>query len=200
MFTKGRKLAIIFSVLIVGVMLASSSTRGADEVSSQKHDQSFAVFQLPVPENQKEREYLGLTGKDDFKVGQIKAGIVLIEVLSMYCPHCQHTAPLMEKVYDQIEGRADLKGRIKIIGIGMGNNAYELKLFKEKYKVSFPLFPDERVRISDLLGVTGTPTFIGVKVGADGKAEQFFLSRGAFDDPASFFDGFLEAAGIKQTT
>jgi len=48
-----------------------------------------------------------------------------------------------------------------MIGIGLANSAYEVNLFKEKYKVPFPLFPDKDMAILKKIVVLGTPTFIG---------------------------------------
>ena len=41
-------------------------------------------FTLPVPKNDEHREYLGLAGKDAFKISEISAEVVIIEIFSMY--------------------------------------------------------------------------------------------------------------------
>ena len=53
----------------------------------------------------------------------------------------------MNEFYQAIEQRKDLKGNIKIIGIAIGNTPADVQYFKEKYKVPFPLFPDEEKSI-----------------------------------------------------
>ncbi len=66
------------------------------------------AFELPIPQDRAEREYLGLSDKGTFKVGDIKSQIVIIEIFSFYCPICQVHAPLVHEVYEKIKARADL--------------------------------------------------------------------------------------------
>ncbi len=39
---------------------------------------------LPVPQDRVQRDYLGLTKEGSFKIPQIKARVVIIEIFSMY--------------------------------------------------------------------------------------------------------------------
>jgi len=89
-------------------------------------------FTLPQPGNSAERDYLGLTSRGNFTVPEIKAKVVLIEILSMYCPFCQKDAPMVNKLYEAIEGNPGYKGKIKLIGIGVGNSVYEIDVFRKR--------------------------------------------------------------------
>lgn len=157
----------------------------------------FPTVELPAPPTQSDRNYLGLAEQEKFKIGEIKAPVVLVEIMSVYCPYCQKVAPLLDDVYRQIESSADLKGKIKMMTIGQGNSAYELDLFREKYKVPFPLFPDPKGDLSRAFMVPGTPTFIGAKLDGKGGAQEFFFRPGAFSDASRFLDDFAKAAGLR---
>jgi hypothetical protein len=41
-------------------------------------------FTLSVPKNDEHQEYLGLAGKESFKISEISAEVVIIEIFSMY--------------------------------------------------------------------------------------------------------------------
>ena len=86
----------------------------------------------------------------------------------------------MNEFYQAIEQREDLKGKMKIIGIGIGNTPADVQYFKEKYKVPFPLFSDEDKSIYTALGKPRAPYFIGVKTGKDGSSQVFYSKLGAF--------------------
>lgn len=96
---------------------------------------------LPASTDSQDQGYLGISGKP-FGVAQVKAPVVVLQVLSMYCPYCQKEAPSVNALFKMIESDKNLKGKIKIIGIGAGNSAYETNLFRKKYSVPFPVLPD----------------------------------------------------------
>lgn len=157
----------------------------------------FPVLSLPMPQREAEKAYLGLSGSGDFKIGQIKAPILIIEIFSFYCPHCQIMAALVNEFYQKIQERPGMKEKIKMIGIGASNSAYEVDSFKERYQVPFPLFPDESLEIAQMLGVRGTPTFIGIKINGDGTQEQFYSREGGFEDVQQFLAEIIKLSGQK---
>src|SRR4030043_1766256 len=118
--------------------------------------ETLPVFNLPIPKSPAEKAYLGLSGDGFFKIPQIKAKVVIIEIFSMYCPHCQKDAPRLNELYQTIENNSNLKKKIKLIGIGRGNSIFEVGVFKKTYSVLFPLFPDKDFTIHQALGEVRT--------------------------------------------
>jgi thiol-disulfide isomerase/thioredoxin len=199
-----RSVGTLLVALILLFLGASASHGGEMSVApgtpaagTSKENTPFPALDLPPPQSQSERAYLGISEVGAFRVNQIKAPVLIIEVFNFYCPHCRRVAPLVDKVYREIQGRPDLKERVKLIGIGLANNAYEVNLFKEKYKVPFPLFPDKDMAILKKIVVSGTPTFIGVKVNEQGLQEWFYLHPGTFDDPSKFLAEIITLSGLK---
>lgn len=197
-----RKLAAFFAITAVFALFSISP--GSMTVFAQTDQKlysdkkvSLPAFDLPVPRDQSEKNYLGLSGKGKFKVGEIKTQIVIIEVFSFYCPICQVQAPLVNEVYQKIQERADLKAKIKMIGIAATNSAFEAQSFKETHRVPFPVFPDEEQEIAVALGIKYTPTFIGVRVDGKGSQEQFYLLPGAFRDPGKFLEEIIKTSGLE---
>ncbi len=197
--SKNKTINIVCSLAVV-LMLVSAVGVSAQQQAPPTYatrNVLFPQFDLPAPPTQSERNYLGLPEGETFKIGQIKAKAVLIEVMSVYCPYCQRVAPLLDEIYQKIEGSPDLKGKVKIIAIGQSNSAYELDLYKEKFKVPFPLFPDPKGDISKMFMTPGTPTFIGAKVDGNGTVQEFFFKPGAFNDASQFLADFVKAAGLR---
>jgi peroxiredoxin len=152
---------------------------------------------LPVPAGVSEKEYLGLTGKDSFRISQIKTDLVILEIFSMYCPYCQREAPNVNELYKLINKRPDLKDRIKIVGIGAGNTPFEVDFFRNQYNIQFPLFSDESFSVHKLLGEVRTPYFFVIKSNTDGSNKVIYSKVGSIEDPDKFLDMILKEAGLK---
>jgi peroxiredoxin len=178
-------------VMTEGMTYAQAAT---EKVYSDEKTR-FPDFKLPVPPDRTEREYLGLSGKNTFRVGDINAEIVLIEVFSFYCPTCQAQAPRVIELYNNIQADPNLKDRVKMIGIAATNSPFEARSFKESHHVPFPVFSDEDAEIAVALNVKYTPTFIGVRVNGKGSQEQFYWRPGAFTNPSQFLQEVLKTSG-----
>jgi peroxiredoxin len=151
---------------------------------------------LAVPVDAGDRSYLGIkqdTGQ--ISLADIDADIVIIEIFNMYCPHCQRHAPTANKLYQIIETDKRTQGRVKLIGIGVGNSPYEVKLFKKKYTVPFPLFDDPNSAVLNKLTGIKTPSFFGIM--KKGKvAEAFFMEQGPHDDADAFLRKVIQQSGL----
>ena len=151
---------------------------------------------LSVSKESAYQEYLGLVSKSQFTIPQIKADIVLVEFFSMYCPYCQNEAPTVNKLYSNIEKNNNLKNRIKLIGIGVGNSAYEVSIFRKKYEINFPLFPDADFSIHKTIGEVRTPYFIGVRIMKDGSHSIIYSKPGGIGDVDKFLSLILRLSEL----
>lgn len=181
-----------YMVILLGILLPLYASAAQPPATGD----NFPALKFSVPEEREDRAYLGLSGGDFFEVREVKAEVVILEVMSMYCPFCQKEAPAVNELYRLIEENSKLKGRIKLIGIGAGNSAYEMKIFREKYQVPFPLVPDRDFSIHVALGEVRTPYFIGVKI-QKGVSEVFYSRLGGFEDAATFLEEILHLSGLQ---
>ena len=156
----------------------------------------LATIQLPVPQDPGAKTYLGLTEEGSFALSQIKAQVIMIEIFNMYCNNCQREAPRVNELYQLMNKDPKLKGKIKMIGIGVGNTPLEVEVFRKTYQVSFPLFPDADYAIHKTCGEVRTPYFIGVKITADGSLRVFYTKEGGFQDPAQFLKIIVALSGL----
>ncbi|MDP2753370.1 MAG: TlpA disulfide reductase family protein [Nitrospirota bacterium] len=136
--------------------------------------------------------------KGSFKLSQINAQIVIIEIFSMYCPYCQKEAPNVNELYQLINSNPYLKDKIKIIGIGAGNTPFEVEVFKKQYNVPFLLFPDESFSVHKSVGNVRTPYFFVIKINADGSNKIIYSKAGSIQDPDQFLDFILKESGLKK--
>jgi len=154
-------------------------------------------IKLSIPKDSSEKDYLGFFGFGTFKIPEIKAKLVIIEIFSMYCPYCQREAPNVNQLFAKIDDNPSLKGKIKIIGIGAGNTSYEVGTFKNKYKVPFPLFADADYVIHKMVGEVRTPYFIGVKINPDGANRVIYSKLGAIGSVDDFLSALIKLSELQ---
>ena len=190
-----RRRSFWVALSIWGMILcvpAAGWAAGTPPVGGQLPD-----FTLAAPKDAAQRSYLGLSGSGAFRIPQIHAKTVIIEIFSMYCPFCQKEAPNVNRVYRKIEADPALRGKIKLVGIGVGNSAYEVEAFQKKYDIPFPLFPDADFALHKLLGEARTPYFIGVKIGPDGSHRVIHSRLGAFESVEKFLEEIVRESDLK---
>ncbi len=149
---------------------------------------------LSTPEDWSLRNYLGLEDREFFSLKEIQCEILIIEIFSMYCPHCQKDAPAVNELYELIESDKEIAKRVKLIGIGAGNSAFEVDTFKKKYQVPFPLFADKALAIHKELGRVRTPYFIGICNQGEMKNQIFFSQLAGFKGADNFLENILALA------
>ena len=171
---------------VLGLILFSPGT--ATLAGGLSPGNPWAEIFLPTPAEAPLRQYLGLPDNEHFTVNQIAAEIVIVQVYSMYCPHCQREAPEVNKLYALITAQAGLHRRLRLIGVGIGNSEYEVDFYRETYGVKFPLFPDGKFKIHKQLGETRTPHFFVLKPGGAGQVEVVYDLVGGFASPEKFLE------------
>jgi len=190
-----RKIAC-FAVVILALLTSTVSV--AAENSPPKAGSTLPVMELLKPGDSAYLKYLGLPGGgNSFKINQIKAKVVIIQIYSMYCPYCQAEAPNINRLYASIENNSALKDKIKIIGIGVGNSQFETGIYKKKYTVAFPLIPDEDFKLHKIFGEVRTPYFTAVKLNSEKPPEVIYSRLGALENNDLFLAQIIRLSGLK---
>ena len=145
-------------------------------------------IRLAAPEKPDVRAYLGLAESGSFDPTTITGQLLIIEIFSMYCPHCQREAPAVNRLYQAIEASETLRGRVKMIGIGVGNSAYEVDHFRKHYQIAFPLFPDEDFIVHKSVGEVRTPFFIITALDSDDRGKVLWIGSGNMDPLKTFIE------------
>jgi peroxiredoxin len=190
------KNSMVFITLLTALVLTACATT---KLSDDKNKPPTAgdvvpVIELPVPQEGRLQEYLGVSGAGLFSVNQIKAGIVIIKLFSVYCPLCHKDAPKMNQLYAKIESSAELKGRLKLIAIGAGNSIQQVAQFKEEYGLKFPVFADGNDSIHRQLGSVKFPYYMGVKLDGEYNARIFYARLGQIQDTDTFLQSILQTS------
>ena len=191
-----KKLFLV-SLAVTVCCLCTVSVTAGDDASPVQIDK-LAAYEFQVPQDLADRNYLGLSANGSFTIPQIKAKVVIIEIFSMYCPACQKEAPIVNELFHSIAKNPAAKDKLRLIGIGAGNSAFEVQVFKKTYNVLFPLLPDPNLTVHKICGEVRTPYFIGAKIGADRSLSLVYSQAGSFGDPDQFVHRILTLSGVKE--
>jgi thiol-disulfide isomerase/thioredoxin len=106
--------------------------------------------------------------------------IVLLNFWATWCPPCRAEMPSMEKLYKKFKDKD-----FTILAIDVQEDANSVKIFREKYKLNFPILLDSDGSVQQFYGVISLPTtylvdregnIIGGAIGArDWANESAFL-------------------------
>ena len=192
-----KKIMVCGLAVIVTLLWVASAATAAS--SPPVVGGTLPDIKLPIPKDSAGKNYLdlGFFGFGTFKIPEIKAKLVIIEIFSMYCPYCQGEAPNVNQLYAKIDDNPSLKGKIKIIGIGAGNTSYEVGTFKKKYNVPFPLFADGDYVIHKIVGEVRTPYFIGVKMNTDGTNRVIYSKVGTLGGVDDFLSTLIKLSELQ---
>lgn len=182
--------AVILAVLFVDRPQAAVTFR----VSEDK----LATVELPVPKDEGARKYLGVSGRDTFRLSDINAQTVILEIFSMYCPICQAEAPNVNRIYRSIHNDPRLTGTVKVIGVGTGNTPFEVEVFRKKFGIPFPLFPDDNFLIQKVSqDPIRTPTFLILKMEKGQKPRVHKVHVGRIDNASDFVNSLPDSSRKK---
>lgn len=200
-----RKLVVLFAVAGLGAMYFCQLVRAENTEKHLIHiGEAFPDVALKEPENPEDRAYLGLKPGENFMVKDIQADLVLVEILNVHCVHCQAQAPTYNELFNLIERDASARKGIKMLGIAVGNNEFEVKYFRQKYQVPFPIVSDQRFEVHRAVGGPGTPFSIFVRVKKDPRlAVVASTHKGVSEDALAVFNDMqalrtLDIASIQQ--
>ena len=126
-----KRTLILLAILLAGCAGTAPRTAEPPRMEAPKAIESLDI-PLPGPSSEMDAAYLGLEESTDaFRMNQIKAGVLVVEVFDMYCRFCQGMAPKVDEVYE-LNLRSGFAGEVKMIGIGRRNTELEVATFKEK--------------------------------------------------------------------
>ncbi|WP_246287854.1 peroxiredoxin family protein [Desulfolutivibrio sulfoxidireducens] len=186
-------------VLLAGVLCPWTALAGEASESSGSVPlavgATFPDIPLGSDLSPEHRAYLGISGKTGpVSLADVTAPVVVVEIFSMYCPHCQKEAPALNELFDLLE-KGGHAGKVTMLGIGAGNSAMEVEIYRAKFSPRFPLVPDQDFRAHDACGRVGTPFFYVLAKKPGETAYTVAISRlGRMDSPESLARDILAAA------
>ncbi|MBP9944443.1 MAG: TlpA family protein disulfide reductase [Desulfomicrobium sp.] len=185
-------LAFLFTLMLTGGALAMEASDNAAShplpVGSSMPD-----LLLRGELSAEHRTHLGFAGPAPRHLSEIRAKTVILVAFSMYCPHCQREAPVLNELNALIQSRG-LADDVKLIGVGIGNSDFEVQVFRDKYATTFPLFSDPDFTVNKEIGEVGTPFFYVLAMNPEKKEIRVAKTLlGRMDSAETFLKEALQA-------
>jgi peroxiredoxin len=127
--------------------------------SAAQKGKDYGNLSFPAVMSEHDQKYLGLSSTGAFKLEQIGTPYMVVEVMRSSCPHCQEQVPGMNSFFNLVQS-SDLKSKVKFLAVAQGCSADEVKNFKKRHKVSFPILADPKGIVGRALGISGVPTTV----------------------------------------
>lgn len=145
-----------FKIMIITLLLSGLLTWPAPTVQKGK---GYGNLSFPGVLSESDQKYLGLSSTGAFKLENIGAPYVVLEVMRNSCPHCQQQVPGMSSFFNLVEN-SDLKGKVKFLAAAQSCSADDVRNFKKRHKVLFPMLADPKGMVGKALGISGVPTTV----------------------------------------
>jgi hypothetical protein len=127
------------------------------------------------------RLYLDIPHKKKFSLKDMKGTLFVFEVFSTYCLSCPKNIPVLNSVYAKTKTDPALKGKVKVMGIAVGNTGNEIKQYNREFKVSYPVLTDYSFAVHKALGNVRVPFTIFVKRDVRGQCVVVATHQGVYD-------------------
>jgi hypothetical protein len=186
----------LFFLLALFGMAFFLTGRAADLQAQQPLIQAGALFpqvKLNTPLDAKDRTYLGLSDQKEFAVKDIKARVIVVEIMNVYCVSCQNQAPIYNQLIDLIHSDPKTRNQIKIISFAAGNNDQEVKIFRDHFQVPFPIIPDPQYVMHAAIGGSPTPFSIFVRRETKGELVAVDATHLGYDENYTKLFGQLKS-------
>ncbi len=145
-----------FRIMIMTLLLSGLLTWPAPAVQKGK---GYGNLSFPAVLSEHDQKYLGLSSTGAFKLENIGAPYVVLEIMRTSCPHCQEQVPGMNSFFNLVQN-SDLKGKVKFLAVAQGCSADNVRNFKKGYKVPFPMLADPNGTVGQALHIEGVPTTV----------------------------------------
>jgi hypothetical protein len=184
---KRKSLLLVLAMCLGVLLLCQVAWVAADTEPTVGTNIGNVAFSAPI--TAEDVKYLGLSSAAPFHLSDIKSPYVLIESFNTSCPHCMAQAPVLNSLYSKVMSDPSLKGKIKFISAGQGNDLGAVTMWKKFHKVPFAVVPDADRKVSTAMNFGPYPVTLLV----DHSGKVVWVEVGEFHNVDEAFSGIKKA-------
>jgi hypothetical protein len=130
--------------------------------------------------SREEQSYLGIAQKKQFSIKDIQGKLIVLEIFNTFCMSCPKNVPPMNNVYSLVSQDSQLKGKVTVISLAIGNTMNEVRDYKKEHKVLYPVVTDLDFSTYKALGNPRVPFTIFIKKNDKGRGIVLETHQGIF--------------------
>ena len=138
--------------------------------------------------SKEEQIYLGIQKNSTFPFNNIKSPFILVDLTNTYCVSCKKNIKIFNEIYKKTSRDKDLRKKIKVLSIAIGNNEREVDYFKDEHKILYPIIIDPEFKAHKALGEPRVPHTMFIRRDSKGKAIIFKIHKGVFESVDDLMD------------
>jgi len=147
-FAKHALLCTLLLSFLAGTALAAGSPPAPG--------QSLPTLSLKVPTFGQDAQALGVAGKKTFRLQDLKAKVIVLEVIGVYCNECAKQVHAFNTLYARLARRMQ-SGEVLMFGLAAGGNDLEVESLRKTAIYKYPVVADEKYQNHKLLHEPKTP-------------------------------------------
>lgn len=178
----GNQIRFILATLCIFILFFFIMTNAFSEGTPRiKKGDDFPLIPLEPPVSATHLAYLGISKGDSFTIRDIKADLVLVEIMNINCASCQKQAPINNELYSLIESTPETRGRVKMMAIAVGGLNEYIQQFTDHFKTPYPVLQDPKFNVYDAIGQGSIPLALFVRQAPGGDASVVAGTHLGFD-------------------
>lgn len=143
-------------LMLAGGFFASTAQAAPQAEGLPAPGQTLPTLNLKTPVFGQDAQALGLAGKKSFRLQDLKAKVIVLEVIGVYCGECAKQVSAFNTMYARLAKRIQA-GEVLMFGLAAGGTDMEVENLRKSGVYKFPVVADEKYQNHKLLREPKTP-------------------------------------------
>jgi len=146
----------ILTVLALLCALLGPTQNALAEAALPAPGQTLPTLSLKAPSLAEDAQALGVAGKKTFRLQDLKAKVIVVEVIGVYCNECVKQVRSFNTLYARLARRIQA-GEVLMLGLAAGGTDMEVESLRKKGVYKYPIVADEDYKNHKQLKEPKTP-------------------------------------------
>jgi peroxiredoxin len=151
-FAKLAPLCTLLCTLLISVLAGTAFAADGPPGLGQ----TMPALSLKTPAYGQDAKELGVAGKKTFRLQDLKAKVIVLEVIGVYCDVCTKQVGAFNTLYARL-GRLMQAGEVRMFALAAGGNDLEVESLRKTGIYKYPVVADEQYKNHKLLREPKTP-------------------------------------------